>query len=95
MGCGINGIGVASFTLLGNEPTLPASFPVAYDMALTSPLVDAGVTGAGNLADPSACLTSDARGQARPQSIQFGVTPRCDIGPVELLGPLFRDGFED
>lgn len=95
LGCGINGIGVASFTLLGNEPTLPASFPVAYDMALTSPLVDAGVTGAGNLADPSACLTSDARGQARPQSIQFGVTPRCDIGPLELLGPLFRDGFED
>ncbi len=95
LGCGLNGVAVANFALIGTEPTLPASFPVAYDMALSSPLVDAGVTGAGNLADPAACLTSDARGQARPQSIQFGVTPRCDIGPVELLGPLFSDGFED
>lgn len=94
-GCGLNGVGVADFALIGSEPTLPASFPVAYDMALTSPLVDAGVTGAGNLADPAACLTSDARGQERPQSIQFGVMPRCDIGPVEVLGPLFGDGFED
>lgn len=94
-GCSLNGVGVANFALVGTEPTLPASFPVAYDVALTSPLIDAGVTGAGNLADPAACLTSDARGQARPQSIQFGVTPRCDIGPVEVLGPLFGDGFED
>lgn len=95
IGCGASSTSVATLGLVGSEPSLPASFPVAYDMALTSPLLDAGVSGAGNLADPAACLTTDARGQARPQSIQFGVTPRCDIGPVELLGPLFSDGFED
>ena len=95
LGCGASTTTVATLGLIGSEPSLPASFPVAYDMALTSPLVDAGVSGVGNLADPAACLTSDARGQARPQSIQFGVTPRCDIGPVEVLGPLFGDGFED
>ncbi len=94
IGCGVFALSVNTLGLIGSEPSLPAARPVAYALAPNSPLIDAGVSGAGNLGDPAACLTSDARGVLRPQVGVFGGAARCDIGPVEVVGPLFRDGFE-
>ncbi len=95
LGCGASVTTVSTLGLIGSEPSLPAGRPVAYAMTPISPLVDAGVPGAGSIADPAACLTTDALGVSRPQSGIYGGIARCDIGPVELIGPMFRDGFED
>ncbi|MCG6118877.1 MAG: hypothetical protein MEQ07_11910 [Aquimonas sp.] len=95
VGCGAAAITVSTLGLIGSEPSLPAARPVAYALAPNSPLIDAGVTGAGNIGNPAACLTSDARGVLRPQvGVYGGGVARCDVGPVETIAPMFRDGFE-
>lgn len=41
------------------------------------------------------CTRTDQRGFSRPQDASGGVTPRCDIGAVELIhGEIFQDGLE-
>ncbi|MFN7782644.1 MAG: hypothetical protein ACK5PG_07885 [Lysobacterales bacterium] len=95
LGCGTTALSVATLGLIGSEPTLPAAQPVAFALAPNSPLVDAGASGPASLANPAACLTSDAVGSLRPQSGLYGGPIRCDIGPLEFIGPMFRDGFED
>lgn len=94
LGCSATATTFSTLGLVGTEPALPADFPVAYAIAPTRPLNDAGAAGAGSIADPSACLTSDAASVLRPQSGIYGGPIRCDIGPVEFIGPMFRDGFE-
>lgn len=93
IGCGATALSVTTLGLDGSEPTLPAAQPVAFALLPDSPLIDAGAATA-SLSDPAACLTSDATGTLRPQSGIYGAPIRCDIGPIEFLGPLFRDGFE-
>ena len=95
LGCGTTALSVATLGLVGSEPTLPAAQPVAFALATNSPLIDAGVEGPASLASPSACLSSDAVGSLRPLSGVYGGPIRCDIGPLEFIGPMFRDGFED
>ena len=85
---------MATLGLAGSEPILPAAQPVAFALVPNSPLIDAGAETA-NLGNPAACLTSDAAGTSRPQSGLYGGPIRCDIGPIEFIGPMFRDGFED
>jgi hypothetical protein len=94
IGCGTTALNVATLGLAGSEPTLPAAQPVAFALAPNSPLIDAGAETA-NLGNPAACLTSDAVGSQRPLSGVYGGPIRCDIGPLEFIGPMFRDGFED
>ena len=61
-----------------NQITSPADGAAYHSPKLTSPVIDAGnpaTPGSGG----AACLASDQRGLARPQST------RCDIGAVEIV----------
>ena len=41
------------------------------------------------------CTRTDQRGFSQPRDASGGVTPRCDIGAVELIhGEIFQDGLE-
>lgn len=87
----------AGCNLLGAQPTDQLDVD-----AQLSPLADHGgftrTHGPGPLALErgldAACPAMDQRGVARPQDADGDGIARCDVGAVELVDLIFRDGFE-